>query len=269
MFQFARFCFISIEELGHKLQPWESIRNPGPRSSLPSCPPGGERVPFERVLAHHLNEVRKLRSTSGLTWRSITSLLTQAGARRADGSLISADQLRVGYARLVRHAEEAVDSPPPKAISRSARGQNGVRSRPPAAAPRETSERPSWPLTTVRQTSPQSNKTLSDTEEVSEDEIALALTRLTNCTRTFRPKQRGGRRKAGYFVLGEEAGAQRGGENSRAAPLRDTIGALARTFRRYRPSSENAKRYGLGQQAETSGRRPHLRRPSLVGHARF
>jgi hypothetical protein len=84
---------------------------------------GGERVPFERVLAHHLDEVRKLRSTSGLTWRSIASLLTRAGARRADGSLISADQLRVGYARLVRHAEEAVDSPPPKAISRSTRGR--------------------------------------------------------------------------------------------------------------------------------------------------
>jgi hypothetical protein len=39
-------------------------------------------------------------------------------------------------------------------------------------------------------------------------------------TRTLRPKQRGGRRKAGYFDWREEAEAQRGGENSQAAPLR-------------------------------------------------
>jgi hypothetical protein len=139
---------------------------------------GGERVPFERVLAHHLDEVGKLRATSGLTWRGITSLLTRAGARRADGGLISPDQLRVGYARLVRHAEEAVDSPPPKAASKGTR-RNGVRSRPAAVAQLETSEQPSRPLTTVRQTSPQLDKPSSDSEEVSEDEITLALRRLT------------------------------------------------------------------------------------------
>jgi len=66
----------------------------------------GERVPFERVLAHHLDVVAKLRATSGLTWRSMASLLTRAGARRADGGPISADQLRVGYARLMRHGEK-------------------------------------------------------------------------------------------------------------------------------------------------------------------
>ncbi|MEH2473758.1 hypothetical protein V1281_005056 [Nitrobacteraceae bacterium AZCC 2161] len=67
----------------------------------------GERVPFERVLAHHLDEVTKLRATSGLTWRSMASLLARAGARRADGGPISADQLRVGYARLARRGEKA------------------------------------------------------------------------------------------------------------------------------------------------------------------
>jgi hypothetical protein len=66
----------------------------------------GERVPFERVLAYHLDEVTKLRATSGLTWRSMASLLARAGARRADGGLISADQLRVGYARLARRGEK-------------------------------------------------------------------------------------------------------------------------------------------------------------------
>jgi hypothetical protein len=67
----------------------------------------GERVPFERVLAHHLDEVTKLRATSGLTWRSMASLLARAGARRADGGLITADQLRGGYARLARRGEKA------------------------------------------------------------------------------------------------------------------------------------------------------------------
>ena len=67
----------------------------------------GERVPFERVLAHHLDEVAKLRATSGLTWRSMAALLARAGARRADGGPISADQLRVGYARLMRQGEKA------------------------------------------------------------------------------------------------------------------------------------------------------------------
>uniref|UniRef100_Q07SE5 Uncharacterized protein n=1 Tax=Rhodopseudomonas palustris (strain BisA53) TaxID=316055 RepID=Q07SE5_RHOP5 len=78
----------------------------------------GERVPFERVLAYHFDEITKLRATSGLTWRSMASLLARAGARRADGGLISADQLRVGYARLARRGEKATEqSQPPAAES--------------------------------------------------------------------------------------------------------------------------------------------------------
>ncbi|ABD86690.1 hypothetical protein RPC_1126 [Rhodopseudomonas palustris BisB18] len=73
----------------------------------------GERVPFERVLAHHLDEITKLRATSRLTWRSMASLLARAGARRGDGGPISADQLRAGYARLARR-EEAGASPAPR-----------------------------------------------------------------------------------------------------------------------------------------------------------
>ena len=140
---------------------------------------GGERVPFERVLAQHLDEVRQLRSSSKLTWRSIASLLARAGARRSDGTLISADQLRVGYARLVRQAEDAVDSPSHRAISRRAPERKSVRPRPPAVAQLETSAQQSLPLTTVRQSSPQSDKPSFNSEEVSEDEIALALSRLT------------------------------------------------------------------------------------------
>src|SRR5665213_3555244 len=74
---------------------------------------GGERVPFERVLAHHLDAISKLRSVSGLTWRSLASFLVRAGACRADGSPISADQLRVGHARLVRQAARAAKGSPP------------------------------------------------------------------------------------------------------------------------------------------------------------
>ncbi|MGP9813346.1 hypothetical protein ACTZWT_17710 [Rhodopseudomonas sp. NSM] len=69
----------------------------------------GERVPFERVLAYQFDEITKLRATSGLTWRSMAALLVRAGARRADGGLISADQLRVGYARLARRAGKTSD----------------------------------------------------------------------------------------------------------------------------------------------------------------
>ena len=71
-----------------------------------------ERVPFERVLAHHLDVIAKLRAMSGLTWRSIAALLARAGARRADGGPISADQLRVGYARLTRQAQKSLQRGP-------------------------------------------------------------------------------------------------------------------------------------------------------------
>lgn len=74
----------------------------------------GERVPFERVLALHLEEVTQLRATSGLTWRSMASLLARAGVRRADGGLISADQLRVSYARLTRRGERALEHANPQ-----------------------------------------------------------------------------------------------------------------------------------------------------------
>ena len=61
----------------------------------------GEPVPIERVIARHMNALGELRSL-GLTWRGIAGLLVRAGARRGDGKLISADQLRVSYARLAR-----------------------------------------------------------------------------------------------------------------------------------------------------------------------
>jgi hypothetical protein len=65
----------------------------------------GEHVPFERVLARHLDAITKLRQIAGHTWPGIASMLVRGGARRPDGGLISADQIRVGYSRLVRHVE--------------------------------------------------------------------------------------------------------------------------------------------------------------------
>jgi len=139
---------------------------------------GGERVPFERVLAHHLDEVANLRSTSGLTWRSIAALLTRAGARRADGGVISADQLRVGCARLLRHAEEAVHKPAnaPSKRARPQRAREPVD--PPLARPSPTKP---LPAQTGNRAPPQPGGSQSDPDrdEVSDDEIALALARLT------------------------------------------------------------------------------------------
>jgi hypothetical protein len=60
----------------------------------------GEQIPLDRVIARHIDAFRELRSL-GMTWRGIAALLVRAGARRADGSLISADQIRVSHARLV------------------------------------------------------------------------------------------------------------------------------------------------------------------------
>jgi hypothetical protein len=62
----------------------------------------GENIPLERVVARHLASIDELRARLGMTWRGIASMLTRAGARRSDGGLISADQLRVSYARLSR-----------------------------------------------------------------------------------------------------------------------------------------------------------------------
>ena len=57
------------------------------------------------MLARHLDAITKLRQIAGHTWPGIASMLVRGGARRPDGGLISADQIRVGYSRLIRHAE--------------------------------------------------------------------------------------------------------------------------------------------------------------------
>ena len=66
---------------------------------------GDTRILFERVLSRHLQKLTAIRA-SGLSWPSITSILTIEGARRADGRLISSDQLRAAYSRLCSKARQ-------------------------------------------------------------------------------------------------------------------------------------------------------------------
>jgi hypothetical protein len=141
---------------------------------------GGERVPFERVIARHLDEISKMRSISGLTWRSLASLLIRAGARRVDGGLISADQLRVGHARLVRHAAKAADDLPAKDNPLNARDRRSVKPGPKSVAELPVSPRPRAAVPMASEdVSPKARAASIDREDVSDDEIALALSRLT------------------------------------------------------------------------------------------
>ncbi|MHA6732221.1 hypothetical protein [Devosia sp. A369] len=73
---------------------------------------GGERVPFERVLGHHLAGLAALRAR-GLTWRSLANLLRKNGVKRPDGRFYSADHLRVSHDRLVKGAESRPEPPRP------------------------------------------------------------------------------------------------------------------------------------------------------------
>jgi len=139
----------------------------------------GERVPFERVLSRHLDAITRLRATSNLTWRSLASLLTRAGGRRADGGLISADQLRVGHARLLRHAAtKAAGGVEVNRVSRQLRDRPAMRTDSAAvaepASPRAvaaTGLAANVPALPVGQTA------LID--DVTDTDIATALSRLT------------------------------------------------------------------------------------------
>lgn len=138
----------------------------------------GERVPFDRVLARHLDTVTTLRTESGLTWRSLSSLLSRAGVRRADGRLISLDQIRVSYARLTRVAS-----------AKDARAVASSSEQPGRSIPQE---KPSEPLAKARtprlrlrpdntvRSAAVTTRLLSniDDDEVSSDDIAVALARL-------------------------------------------------------------------------------------------
>ncbi len=125
----------------------------------------GEHVPLDRVVARYSDEFAELRRL-GMTWRAISNLLVRAGARRADGGLISSDQLRVSYARYNR---EDGSSPP--------RSRQGT-SPPPRT---KTDSPPLAVITPQEQQLPASNpeqQPLSD-KDVSGSEVEAALERLS------------------------------------------------------------------------------------------
>lgn len=67
---------------------------------------GEEHIPLDRVIDRHRERLNALRA-QGLTWPSIARTLQKAGARRKDGTLISADQLRAEVSRLNRRKKSA------------------------------------------------------------------------------------------------------------------------------------------------------------------
>jgi hypothetical protein len=139
---------------------------------------GGEHVPFERVLARHIATLKTLRLKTGLTWSGIAALLVRAGARRSDGKLLSADQIRVGYARLTR-PKDAPDQPSevpqsaPKLVphQRPARGLASTNSRPKTVTPEQIMASD----TAASLTRPME---ATSKEDLSTDELTAALARL-------------------------------------------------------------------------------------------
>jgi hypothetical protein len=62
---------------------------------------GSDRVPFDRVVRRHLDDINQLRD-AGLTWTSLAAALERAGAVRHGGRPYSPDQLRADVSRLKR-----------------------------------------------------------------------------------------------------------------------------------------------------------------------
>lgn len=139
----------------------------------------GQHIPFERVLARHLDAVTKLRRAAGHTWPGIASMLVRGGARRPDGGLISADQIRVGYSRLVRHAllesqqRELDRGTTENSVHRSPHRKPAPRSAQPPGHRVPTGSKP------TRSSTVQPAFNTSSDEDISGDDIQSALERLS------------------------------------------------------------------------------------------
>jgi hypothetical protein len=132
----------------------------------------GEHIPLERVIARHLDALKEFRRL-GMTWSGIARLLVRAGARRADGKLISAAQIRVSYTRLSLPRSESRPAatrlrtvPKIEAPSLIAPPSD------PAAAPAAAPPPPLAPP------SDRGDIAGGDTKEVSDSELQSALMRL-------------------------------------------------------------------------------------------
>ena len=96
-----------------------------------------------------------------------------------------------------------------------------------------------------------------DEKRLFERLIAVSMTVLTTTGGRHAPSGRSSAEDGGKPAILAWARKPERSEAGKIVERRrcvDTIGALARTFRRYRPSSENAKLRGLGQQAEYMAR---------------
>jgi hypothetical protein len=127
----------------------------------------GEHVPLDRVVARHSEAFTELRGL-GMTWRGIAQLLVRAGARRADGSLISSDQLRVSYARVGDKRDATYQKPKRSPAKQPFRATTDA---PPLAAADVAQDQKCRP--TVDRERPLADK------DVSGSEIDLALSRLS------------------------------------------------------------------------------------------
>ncbi|WP_187278609.1 hypothetical protein [Methylobacterium sp. WL64] len=70
----------------------------------------GEPIALDVVVARHLPLLSEARAAR-LRWSSLARLVAEAGARRPDGSAISADQLRASYSRAARHCLRVQPAP--------------------------------------------------------------------------------------------------------------------------------------------------------------
>jgi hypothetical protein len=77
---------------------------------------GADRVPFDRVVRRHLDDINRLRGT-GLTWASLAAALERAGAVRSGGRPYTPDQLRADFSRLKRRRNLTAHLPRPASLS--------------------------------------------------------------------------------------------------------------------------------------------------------
>jgi hypothetical protein len=138
----------------------------------------GEHIPFERVLARHLDTITTLRKTAGHTWPGIASLLVRAGARRSDGGLISSDQIRVSYSRLVRQprAVNQRRQASPEVVKRPGQSSAGEKSTLRSVGP--SAHIPLAASKPTGSTSIQPTFNTNSDEDISSDDIQSALERL-------------------------------------------------------------------------------------------
>jgi hypothetical protein len=80
----------------------------------------GEPIALDAVVERHLDFLLDARAAK-LRWPSIARMLAQAGARRADGTAISADQIRASVSRANRRApvDPAKRATPPETFKPS------------------------------------------------------------------------------------------------------------------------------------------------------